>query len=128
MATTAERARPLLAAARRRHDDARRRTVEALRRLEASGAPVTVSAVARAAGVSRTWLYRQHDLLPTIDHLRQRTTTATASKRPSVEQASTDSLHQQLDALRARYSELQAENRQLHEALARKLGARRSPP
>lgn len=127
MTTTAERASRLVAAARERHDDARRRTVEALRRLDASGTPVTVAAVARAAGVSRAWLYRQHDLLPTIEHLRQRTTTATASRRPSTERASTDSLREQLDALRARYSELQAENQQLREALARKLGARRSP-
>lgn len=128
MTTTAERAGPLLASARQRHDDARRRTIEALRQLDASGTPVTVAAVARAAGVSRAWLYHQHDLLPTIEHLRQRTTTATASRRPSAERASTDFLRQQLDALRARYSELQAENQQLHEAPARKLGARRSQP
>ena len=127
MTTTAERANPLLAAARQRHDDARRRTVEALRRLDAAGMPVTIAAVARAAGVSRAWLYRQHDLLPTIEHLRQRTTPSTASRRPSTERASTDSLRQQLDALRARYSELQTENQQLRDALARKLGARRSP-
>ena len=127
MTTTAERAAPLLASARQRHDDARRRTVDALRRLDASGAPVTVAGLARAAGVSRAWLYRQHDLLPTIEHLRQRTAT-TAPRRPSAERASTDSLHPQLDALRARYSDLQAENRQLREALARKLGTRRSQP
>jgi chromosome segregation ATPase len=126
MNPSAERAAPLLESARQRHDDARRRTVEALRRLDASGASVTVAAVARVAGVSRAWLYRQHDLLPTIEHLRQRPAT-TASRRPSAERASTDSLHQQLDALRARCSELQAENQQLREALARRLGARRQP-
>lgn len=126
MNPSAERAAPLLESARQRHDDARRRTMEALRRLDASGAPVTVAAVARAAGVSRAWLYRQHDLLPTIEHLRQRTAT-TASRRPSAERASTDSLHQQLDALRARCSGLQAENQQLRETLARRLGTRRQP-
>lgn len=89
--------------------------------------PVTIAGLARAAGVSRAWLYRQHDLLPTIEHLRQRTT-ATASRRPSAERASTDSLRQQVDALQAHYRELQAENQQLREALARKLGTRRSQP
>lgn len=126
MTSMAERASPLVAAARQRHDDARRRTVEALQALDASGTPVTVAAVARAAGVSRAWLYRQHDLLPTIEHLRQRTT-PTGSLRPPAERAGTDSLRQQIDALRARYSELQAENQQLREALARTLGARRNP-
>ncbi len=126
MTSMAERASPLVAAARQRHDDARRRTVEALQALDASGTPVTVAAVARAAGVSRAWLYRQHDLLPTIEHLRQRTT-PTGPLRPAAERAGTDSLRQQIDALRDRYSELQAENQQLREALARTLGARRNP-
>jgi hypothetical protein len=126
--TTADSISPLVAAARQRHDDARRRTVAALRSLDASGTPVTVAAVARAAGVSRAWLYRQHDLLPTIEHLRQRTTTVTASRRPSAERASIDSLREQLDALRARCGELQGENQQLRETLARQLGARRSQP
>ena len=43
-------------------------------------------------------------------------------------QATADSLHQQLDALRARQAELQNENRQLREALARNLGAQRADP
>ena len=41
----------IIAAARRRSDDARRRAVTALRRLDADGQPVTFSTVASAAGV-----------------------------------------------------------------------------
>src|SRR5260370_29607745 len=62
----------LIAAARRRSDDARRRTVTALRRLDADGQPVTFSTVASAAGVSRSWLYAQDDLREQIGRLRPR--------------------------------------------------------
>ena len=47
----------IIAAARRRADDARRRAAAALRRMDASGQPVTFS-----AGFSRSWLYAQDDL------------------------------------------------------------------
>ena len=62
----------IIAAARRRSDDARRRAVTALRRLDADGQPVTFSTVASAAGVSRSWLYAQDDLREQIGRLRTR--------------------------------------------------------
>ena len=42
----------IIAAARRRSDDARRRATAALRRLDASGQPLTFSTIAAAAGFS----------------------------------------------------------------------------
>jgi hypothetical protein len=121
-----EQAGAMVAAAKARHDNARRQAVSALRRLDAAGMPINMSVVARAAGVSRAWLYRQDDLRATIEHLRQ--TRPGRARPPAVERASIDSLRQQLDALRARQAELQAENQQLREALARKLGHRRAEP
>jgi regulator of replication initiation timing len=52
-----------LTAARRR-DSARRRqrVLHALERLTAAGEEISVAAVARAAGVDRSFLYRHHDL------------------------------------------------------------------
>jgi transposase-like protein len=123
-----ERTAALVAAARRRHDETRRRAVAALRRLDSAGEPVNISTVARAAGVSRAWLYRQADLRNMIDHLRHAKPANGGPSRPSAERATTDSLRQQLDALRARHAELQAENRQLREALARRLRQQRANP
>jgi Family of unknown function (DUF6262) len=62
----------IIAAARRRTDDARQKTAAALRRMDASGQPVTFSTVAAAAGVSRSWLYAQDDLRAQIERLRER--------------------------------------------------------
>ena len=123
-----ERAAGLLAAAKDRHDDARRRAVSALRDLDAAGVPVSLASIARAAGVSRSWLYRQSDLRTTIEHLRQTRPDPGRHSTPAAQRATTDSLDRQLEALRARYAELQAENRQLRDALARKLGQHRADP
>ncbi len=122
----ADRASVLQAAARRRHDEARRRAVAALRTLSASGGPVSFATIAEVAGVSRAWLYRQADLRPAIDSLRGARTRASRPSRPVAERATADSLRQQLEALRALEAELRAENHRLREALARRLGEERA--
>ena len=61
----------LAAATRRRAETTRARAHQALRRLDHDGAPITYTAVARAAGVSRALLYRDPELRETIDKLRQ---------------------------------------------------------
>lgn len=53
----------LRAAARRRHEHTRERALAALDR---DPAPVTVSGLARAAGVARSWIYTQPDILARI--------------------------------------------------------------
>lgn len=128
-----ERAARLLAAAKDRHDDARRRAVGALRDLDAAdldaaGARSASPASARAAGDSRSWLYRQSDLRTTIEHLRQTRPNPRRHSTPAAQRATTASPDRQLEALRARYVELRAENCQLREALARKLGQHRTDP
>lgn len=120
-----ERAAGLIAAARQRHEQARREALNALRRLEATDAPVNFSTVASAAGVSRAWLYRQTDLRSRIERLRSDQPRADGNRTASAHRVTLDSLRQQLDSLRIRHAELQDENRQLREALARRLGQRR---
>ena len=53
---------PLIAAQRNDSDRRRRKVLEALDRLRTNGDEITVSAVARTAGVDRSFLYRHHDL------------------------------------------------------------------
>ena len=72
----------LAAAARQRADQTRQRATEALQRLHTTGQPITFAHVARTAGVSRSWLYRQPDLRADIDRLR-RVATAQAVPVPS---------------------------------------------
>ena len=120
-----ERAAPLVAAARRRHDDTRRKAADALRRLDGAGEPISFAAVARSAGISRAWLYRDDAVRAEINRLR-RPRSAAIGVRPVAEQATTDSLRQQLDTLRALCAELRAENHHLRAAVARKLGQQRA--
>ena len=121
---TPDRAAAMVAAAGRRHDETRRKATDALRRLDATGEPITFASVARVAGVSRAWLYRDNDVRAEIDRLR-RPRRAVVRARPAAEQATADSLRQQLDAVRTLVAELRAENQCLREALARKLGQQR---
>jgi len=122
---TPDRAAAMVAAAGRRHDETRRKATDALRRLDATGEPISFAAVSRAADVSRAWLYRDDDLRAEIDRLRRRGSAAVRA-RPAAEQATIDSLRQQLDAVRTLIAELRAENQCLREALSRKLGERRA--
>jgi hypothetical protein len=124
--TEPDRLEALVAAAHQRHVDARRRTVEALRRLDSSGEPISFSAVALAAGVSRGFLYQQADLRAEIENLRLSRKHTDRRARPLSERATAESLRQQLEALRTREAELRAENRWLREAVARKLGQARA--
>ena len=77
---------PLSEAAARRHELTRSRTVQALQELDRSGTPVTFAGVAKAAGVSRSWLYTQPDISGQIRRLRQKTNGA-SSPAPSREPA-----------------------------------------
>ena len=60
----------LIAAASRRHELARSKAIRAVRELDAAGTTVTFESVARAAGVSRSWLYTQPDIRDEVLRLR----------------------------------------------------------
>lgn len=112
--------------ARRRAELTRERAVAALRRLDATGQPVGFDAVAREAGVSRSWLYTQPDLRAEIDRLRARGHRSSAPKPPAAQRASDASLLRRLEAATDRSARLEAQNAELREQLARALGDRRA--
>ncbi|MEO5678341.1 MAG: DUF6262 family protein [Acidimicrobiales bacterium] len=124
--TSPDRAAVLAAAAKRRHDQTVRKATQALRALDANGQPINFAAVARAAGVSRAWLYRYPTIRTEIDRLRRPRSPNPRPRRPADERASAESLRQQLDALHVLRDELRDENRRLREAVARKLGQQRA--
>ncbi|MGA2474888.1 MAG: DUF6262 family protein [Acidimicrobiales bacterium] len=103
----------LLRAAAARHDVSVERTRAVLQELDRTGQAVTVSAVARAAAVSRSWIYSQPELRDTITRLRVTSAAALRSALPAVQRASSESLRQRLDATRTEMSQLR---------LARSLG------
>lgn len=123
----ADNSRHLIAAARRRSERTRQQALSALRRLDATGAPITFEAVAREAGVSRSWLYTQDDLRAEIGRLRERHRPSSPTpSTPDRQRASTTSLLRRLEVATERAQRLEQENRQLHEALAQALGTTRT--
>ncbi|WKK24108.1 DUF6262 family protein [Streptomyces olivoreticuli] len=115
----------IVAAARRRSAATRRRAVAALHRMDAASTAITFETVAREAGVSRSWLYNQPDLRAEIERLRARHRVPATRPVPDRQRASDLSLLRRLEAATKRNRQLEAENRELREALALALGERR---
>ncbi|WP_219420283.1 DUF6262 family protein [Pseudonocardia nigra] len=119
----------LTEAARRRAQATRRRAVAALRRMATSGLPVTIDALAREAGVSRSWIYGQPDLRAEAERLRDRPRPVTADRAvPDRQRASDASLLRRLETATQRIRELEIDNKRLRTALAEALGERRVAP
>lgn len=127
--TRADNSQHLLRATAARHHATLQRARAALDELDRTGQAITIAAVARAAGVSRSWLYGQPDLRSTIHRLRAVTDNTTSSSSPPIparQRATPASLRQRLDATRAQITRLRAENAALRDRLARSLGEQRT--
>lgn len=123
----ADNTRHRIAAARDRAEQTHIRALRALRRLDDTGTAITFEAVAREAGVSRSWLYSQADLRGEIQALRaRRQPTSSTSLTPQRRAATGASLLRPLEAATQRLRQLEGDNRQLREALAEALGATRT--
>lgn len=122
--TQADNSHHLQRAALARHDHAVKRTRQAINDLDRTGTPITFTAIANAAGVSRSWLYTETEISEAINRLRH-TTASSGPPIPAAQRATTDSLRARLDAARDEIRHLRTENANMHEQLARTLGDRR---
>ena len=123
-----DNSRHLVKAAQQRAALTRAKAVQALRTLHADGRPVTFDAVAKYAGVSRSWLYTQPDLRAEIEHLRESPPTPVSTPESPSHRASEASLRQRLEAAHDRIRRLNDENQRLRQQLAQALGQRRREP
>jgi hypothetical protein len=105
----------------RQADSARRRQriITALERASRDGAEISVSAIARAAGVDRSFLYRHRDLLAKIHHLEAVPPAGGQASGPGVTRAS---LQADLAAAHERALRLTSRIRQLEHRLSEALG------
>jgi Family of unknown function (DUF6262) len=117
--TPSRRAQPMLDG--RHADSARRRqrVLAALDRKTADGAEFSVSAIARAAGVDRSFLYRHRDLLEKIHTLAAEPPAAAEGTGPAVTRAS---LQADLLAAHERATRLHARVQHLEKRLSEALG------
>ena len=99
--TPADNSHHLAAVTARRSAEARRRAENALLVLRSSGQPASVSQLAKDAGVARSWLYTQPDLIAALRQLAGQVPT------PRSAPASDRSLRVRLAAAQARNERLQ---------------------
>lgn len=103
-----------------RHDAATQRAQAAIERLDRTGAAVNFGAVARAASVSRAWLYNQPALRALIEQLRQ--AEPPPPRVPASQRASASSQRQLLASIKSDNARLRLEDAVLQDQLARRLG------
>lgn len=90
--------------------------------MQRDGAPVSVAGLARAAGVARSWIYTQPDLLARIAAERPDIRPAAANRT----RASDASWQRRIELAHQRIKQLSEENRQLRDQLAIAHGQRRA--
>jgi hypothetical protein len=110
----------LRAAARSKHEATRRRALAALAKLEADGKQVTVTALAKAGGVARSWVYTQPDLMERIAVAPEH------PAKPSPTRTTDESWQRRLELAHQRIKDLTEENKQLRTQLAIAHGQRRT--
>jgi hypothetical protein len=118
----------LIASAQLRTKQARRRARQAIRHLDRVGDDITIQAVSKAAGVSRSFLYRQPGLRAEIERLRRNRPVAAGRPLPSAMRATEESRRAQVEAIRVEIERLRQENRWLRQQAETLLGERRASP
>ena len=113
----------LRAAARRRSQSARQRTLEAIAMLTSENQAVTPTSVARRAGVSRQWLYTVAEAL---DAIRNAPKTGGSNAVPVEQRASVVSLRRRIEVLADENSRLRQRVEELEHRLAGAYGAMRA--
>jgi len=105
----------------RQADSARRRqrVIAAVNRAAADGTEISVSSIARAASVDRSFLYRHRDLLAQVHALEAAPPAAASASGPAVTR---ESLQADLLAAHERAARLSARIQQLEKRLSETLG------
>ncbi|MEV6340435.1 DUF6262 family protein [Nocardia vinacea] len=106
----ADNTRFLLEATQRRSADARKRAEAAITTATRGQHRITVAGIAKTAGVSRSWIYTQSDLVDAISALQQRNPT-TGQMTPT--SATVESLQTRLAAANERSKQLRQQITQL---------------
>jgi uncharacterized protein DUF6262 len=110
----------LRAAARSKHEATRQRALAALAEIEADGTRVTITALAKAAAVARSWIYTQPDLMERIG------AAPVHPAKPSPARTTDESWQRRLELAHQRIKDLTEENKQLRTQLALAHGQRRT--
>ena len=119
-----DRPGPLAVAAAHKHDATLARAGAALRELDRAGGVINFQAVARAARVSRQWLYQQPDLRREIERLRT-TNGSPGPVVPARQRATEASLRQRIRSLLDENNRLRGESDGLRAELAVAYGEQR---
>ena len=105
-------------AAQRKHDRCLESVTRAIREADRLGNPVTVLAIAKAAGVSASWIYTQPEVFAAIRTRRDKAGRTEDSSAPSYQRAGSSSQQKRIDLLNARLKQAMDDVERLRRELA----------
>ncbi len=111
----ADNSRYLVEASKQRHHQARELAQQAIEGASRRGGRPTVTGIAAAAGVSRSWLYTQDDLMAAIAELQRRR--GAPQRAGQATSATEESLRRRLETSLERNRQMREEIRDLHRRL-----------
>ena len=108
----------LIEAARRKHEECLRRVTAAIREADRLDRSVTIQGVAKAAGVSPSWIYTQPEIYEAIRARRTPGDRQALGRVPKVEIAGHASQQKRIELLASRLKETNQDNHRLRSELA----------
>ena len=105
-------------AARRKHQECLNRVSAAIREADRLGQTVTVQGVAKAAGVSPSWIYTQPAVYEAVRSRRAKADNRSRMRIPEAQGAGRASQHKRIELLVTRLRETTEDNQRLRSELA----------
>ncbi len=105
-------------AARRKHEECLSRVTAAIREADRLHHTLTVQGVAKAAGVSPSWIYSQPDVVEAVRTRRDAVDRRSPERRASTKDSGHASQQKRIDLLSTRVRELSGENQNLRRELS----------
>ena len=105
-------------AARRKHEECLSRVTAALREADRLRQPVTVQGIAKAAGVSPSWIYTQQAVYEAVHTRRAEADRLSPTRIPGAEQTGRASQQKRIELLVSRLKDSTEDNQRLRSELA----------
>lgn len=105
--------------AKQKSKKTRKKVDKAISKFSIEGKVINFNSIAKEANVSKSWLYKEHDIRQRIESLRERQITANVVSKPKKSSRSEEIL---IKTLKRRVMELEKENKKLQNQIQKLYG------
>ncbi|MEB5650123.1 DUF6262 family protein [Mammaliicoccus sciuri] len=105
--------------AKQKSQKTREKVDKAISKFSIEGKAINFNSIAKEANVSKSWLYKEHDIRQRIESLRERQITSNVVSKPKKSSSSEEIL---IKTLKRRVMELEKENKKLQNQIQKLYG------